>query len=390
MSTDFISIKDSKSSCCGCGACAAVCPAGAVTMEPDEYGALYPRLDPSACVKCGKCTDICSFGATVTVYPLAGYAAASRSEQVLSRSSSGGVFAELAAGFLRRGGCVAGAVMLFGDNGPRVEHRIVESESQMEQLQGSKYVQSDIGGVLLPIKKLLRDDRPVLFSGTPCQTAAVRKFCGDASGLYTMDLVCHGVPGAVLFGDYVRLLERKHKGHILSLTFRDKRYGAGKTGSFRLLRNGQTVDLPLPCPDSSYYSLFMDNELQRESCFSCPYASEERASDITAGDFWGIEKSCPSLLLSGGGSFDQSRGISCVLVNTEKGRELLDSVKDRLQTAQVHISDISAHNSQLRHPALMGKRKELTDRLYRIGGFPLVDSLFSLRKRLRRLRSRSG
>ena len=196
--------------CTGCGLCAQVCPFSAISIEKDLIGHRIPRIDPKACRDCRKCESLCPSNSPVTLHkPEAVFATANKNKAVLNHSSSGGVFSALAVEMFRRGGVVYGAAMEPDDRGElKVFHRRATDEKELDSLRGSKYMESDIGSAYRQAMEDLKAEKPVLFTGTPCQVAAMRAMAGEkAKGLYTADIICHGVAPQTMFRDYIQLLE---------------------------------------------------------------------------------------------------------------------------------------------------------------------------------------
>ena len=319
-----------KKDCCGCAACVNICPKFAITMEKDEIGQYYPRINDTLCVDCGACKRVCDFqrkdenrfGHQV----LSAYGAASKNESLIKKSASGGIFAQLASFFLETGGVVYGAAMLQDDK-LWVKHIRVEDKAQLYLIQGSKYIQSDIGDTYQQVKQDLVKGRQVLFSGTPCQAAALRSFLKqDYENLIVVDIVCHGVSTAQIFQDYISFLEKKKNIKITNFAFRDKSVGWGLDAKYEYLKKSKLKTQRLYYKLSSFYNYYEKAAISRENCYHCKYACPSRIGDITLGDFWGVEKNQPGCLRENGGIFDEKKGISFCLVNSQRGAELFLSL----------------------------------------------------------------
>lgn len=302
--------------CCGCGACAAVCPQGCIEMRRDENGFLYPETDADRCTDCGRCREAC-FGDLAASGETRTYAAAARDGAQRAAGTSGGVFSVLAADVLARGGAVLGAAF---DGDMSLRHVAVTEKEALAPLCGSKYVQSDITGVYDKIGAMLGAGRPVLFCGTPCQTAAVRQVFGAAEGLLLADVACHGVPSPRLLGKYVKELEARFGGKMTSLNFRDKRSGWESSSVTASFEGGG--EYCCPGASDSYTRLFLANLPLRLSCYYC-IGKERRAGDLTLGDFWGISKLLPD--------FERQGGVSLLIVRTAAGAAALERVRDALE-----------------------------------------------------------
>ena len=298
--------------CTGCGACVSVCPRGAVRMERDAEGFLYPAVDPALCVGCDLCEKRCPAGTAFPGEPSAfrGY---NTKEEVRARSSSGGVFSALAERTLKKGGAVFGAVF---SEGFAVEHVGAVSRDGVLPMLGSKYVQSSAADALRDAARLLGRDTPVLFSGTPCQIAGLYALLGEArpERLLTVDFVCHGVPSPGVFASYLDWLEREHGAAVEAYSFRDKRRGwkdfsaAARFGDGREYAAAQTED--------PFLLGFLRNLYLRPSCHACTALRHGgHAADVTLADLWGARELWPEE--------DDDRGLSLVFANTDKGRGAL-------------------------------------------------------------------
>lgn len=215
--------------CCGCTACASICPHDAITMHADVMGFKYPKVDESKCTDCSLCEKVCSFNdhydQSLNLPVSDAYAARHKEYDEVMKSRSGAAFVAISDVILDKGGVVYGV----GYNGHFVvAHKRASTKAERDEFRGSKYVQSDLDGIFQQVKNDLSDGLTVLFSGTPCQSAGLNSFIGKRlrRNLVLVDLVCHGVPGPYLWRDYVAYLERKHKDTICAVNFRDKeRFG---------------------------------------------------------------------------------------------------------------------------------------------------------------------
>lgn len=376
----------SKDRCCGCGGCEWICPKSAINMQEEDDGNIYPQIDVKKCVSCHLCVDHCAYqGEHQEVYPKKGYALVNNDIKMLNKSASGGAFSAIAENCLNNGFFICGSTMKY-DSGVYAEHTVLNDKKLVERLYGSKYTKSSLCKAFSAIDQLLKNNQKVLFSGLPCQVAQIKKmFSKHLQYLYTVDIVCHGAPSRKLFSDYIKWLEHKENGKVINFNFRDKTYGWGKFGS-ALIQDGDTIKkIELPQEKSSYYSFFMSGTIQRENCFSCPYAKAERCSDLTLGDYWGIEKFDPQLLKPNNGVLDERAGISAVLINTDKGMKLLEGIDATVISTDP--SKIILGNSQLRHPVPKGKMYDRVKKIYRKNGYAAVEGIFHTICRKRKIKS---
>lgn len=309
----MILIED-KSECCGCTACKHICPTNAITMLEDDEGFYYPKVNIANCINCSLCEQVCPIikGEKRDVHkPLSVYALKNKDIEARRTSQSGGAFVALADSILKRNGLVYGAGF---DKDLLVHHKRIVTKDDYKDVKGSKYVQSDIDKIYDEIEIDLKNGRLVLFSGTPCQVYGIKKYFshkGLGSNLYLCDLVCHGVPSPALYKDYLKYISRIYKKKIVSFHFRDTSLKWGEQGE-KITFNDKSVIR------NTYSTLYYQNIMLRPVCGHCPFAQMNRYSDITIGDYWGIENSHKD--------FKDDNGISLVIVNSKKGDMLYNSI----------------------------------------------------------------
>lgn len=370
----MITLYNDKKECCGCGACMNVCPKNAITMKSDGCGYSYPVIDVESCVECGACLKACGYQrGNCGNEPSDVYVASSKKEDVIMSSASGGIFSTIARKIVEEGGVVYGAAMIKENGVFAVRHIGVDNKSDLIQLAGSKYVQSETRYVFREIKSHLQKGREVLYSGTPCQCAGLRAYLKkDYPNLYVIDIICHGVPNIDMFNAYIKENFSQYKD-IRGFRFRDKTKGWDMTA--RLDYSGGSV--LIPGRTSSYFTLFLDGHIYRENCYSCIYACPQRVGDITIGDYWGIQKQHPELLKDG--RYSPRKGISCILVNTLNGEKLVDKASNDLNLDKSEFRKVSARNEQLVKPSKEGVlRKEILD-LYSRKGYKAVEQLYKVK-----------
>ena len=350
-------------SCTGCHSCEQICTTKAIKLESNGDGFMYPSIS-DACIYCGLCSKFCHTLKDVqSCFPNSGYAAYLRDTSTLMNSTSGGVFWSMASYILSLKGIVIGC-----KESPAgfVAHTIIDKIEDLYQLQGSKYVESDLGAVYSTVKELILNDVVVLFSGTPCQVAGLKTFLGrDYNHLFTIDIVCHGVPSQTLYRDYLKWEETKNQGRIESFSFRSKlKHGWSLTYRIGIKRNNKTIEKEHLATLSPYYYQFLQGMNYRESCYSCKYAKNERVSDVTLGDFWGIENVDSEM--------NNLNGVSAVLINTQQGNILWKACAKDLEYKSVNVNSIISHNGQLRTPSKRPAERDMYYRDWSTKGFNYV------------------
>lgn len=324
--------------CCGCTACASICAHDAITMKPDALGFLYPEVDKDKCVDCGLCEKVCAFNdhydTSLNLEKPLAYGARHKDMNEVETSRSGAAFIAISDYILEQGGVVYGAG--YTDHF-RVVHKRATTKEERDEFKGSKYVQSDMTGVFRQVKKDLRDGLTVLFSGTPCQTAGLKSYIGKNLKLILVDIICDGVPSPRFFADYIKYLEHKYNHSISVFLFRDK-------AKFGWASHNETASFgEFEISSYKYTYIFYKRILTRDSCGACKYTNLRRPSDITLADFWGYERSCSSLN-------NDNKGISLLLVNTDKGKQLFNDAKEKMITQKVEIEEALQPNLINTHP----------------------------------------
>lgn len=310
-----------KYNCSGCMACMEICPQKAIIMEPDAFGFLYPTILQKKCINCNLCLKVCPFN---TEYdksqnlnkPIC-YGARNKVLDEIKTSRSGGVFVSISKWALEKKGIVYGAGY---DNRFNVKHIRVDNIKDLSLLKGSKYVQSNLQYIYPLVETDLKKNLIVVFSGTPCQTAALHSYLSfkhiPQDNLYLIDVVCHGVPSTYIWRDYFHYIESKYKNKIVGVNFRDKSiFGwAWHEESFMFANKPKIYR-------NSYTSLFYTHLSIRYSCFNCKFANIQRPSDISLADFWEWKKCLPEAFHT------DNLGISQILLNTNKGVFLFNEIK---------------------------------------------------------------
>lgn len=304
--------KVSIDNCTGCCLCQNVCPTNAISMRENQEGFIYPFVESSKCVECGKCLRYCPVENPEynnDENPVCH--AINATNEIRKNAASGGVFSAFAELLLNNGGVIYGAA--YNDDFS-VEFKKAENLQELAKLKGSKYIQSKADNVYSNVKNSLSAGKRVLFGGCPCQVAALYKYLdnSDITNLYTMDIVCHGVPSPKVLQKYLK--ENFAGKKIRKLDFRDKSVYGWSSGINVYFEDG-TVYRRLHTEDS-FYKAFLPCICLRKSCANCKFSRLPRQADLTIGDFWGIEHFDKSL--------NDHKGTSVVLVNNKKGREIIE------------------------------------------------------------------
>lgn len=334
----MINIRD-KHKCCGCKACVQRCPKSCISLVTDECGFYYPKVNLNKCIDCGLCEAVCPvINKGVARLPIDQYWGVNKDEEIRMTSSSGGIFYAIATEIIRQGGYVAGAV--FNEKW-LAQHVVTDSIKGLTAFKGSKYIQSDICQVYLETEKLLKSGKKVLFSGTPCQVAGLKGFLRKPyENLLCVDIVCHGVPSPMVWKDYVTEITGKtsYWKYIDSITFKDKSKSWGQYALDIRFHDdkGKGEVLNQSTKENMYTVCFLRNYTLRPSCFECPAKAGRSGSDITLGDFWGINSFYPEL--------NDEKGSSVVMCYTEKGIELL-------KRQNIAVKGISYHEATVYNPA---------------------------------------
>ncbi len=324
----------SNDKCTGCGACRNICPVNAIIMQHDSKGFLRPQIS-TKCVMCGKCIAVCSaiVKADEKDTVKKGYAVKNINEKDRYSSSSGGFFSVITNYVLNLQGSVYGAV--FGEN-YQVQHSRAVTHADVCRMKGSKYVQSDTSDIYMLLENDLRSGKWVLFTGTPCQCAGVKKFLVHKQicieKLILLDVICHGVPSPLVWKLYVQWQKAKY-GTIDEIRFRDKRFGSEHYGL--LVKHGNHEYCKKDMQDP-YIHIFCKDLAVRDSCKDCIYKKKNRGTDITMGDFPDARKKL--------GSFCDSKGISFIMLNSHKGEQIYESVQGNLEIMQMNMKMYTQSN----------------------------------------------
>lgn len=350
-------VKNDPKSCSACGLCLTVCKNDAIAMREGEDGFFYPHIDEKKCTSCNACRSICPFerafldrGAAEQAKEAYAY---KHDASVCKASSSGGFFTALSDYVLSQNGVIYGAVF---DPDFRVVHIRAEDVSGRDRMRGSKYVQSDLSEVYQTIREDVKGGRLVLFTGVPCQCAAIQRYIGTPrpQNLIVMDLICHGVMSYSFFEQYLRgICPNASLKELKNFNFRDKDLGWQSVSA--TFASGERYH----SPSDYFYQAFATDSLQRTSCFRCPFAAGNRFGDFTVGDYWGIQKHHPD--------FYEDTGVSLVLVNTESGKSLLGALPGEFLALQ--RNEYIHYQPTLSHPTTFKDRSAKIRKYYGRHGY---------------------
>lgn len=313
-----------KYDCYGCYACKEICPVNAISMVEDQEGFRYPVVDKDKCIDCGACSKVCIRKVNQKIeytkeYPKV-YCAMNKREDVRLKSSSGAVFPELARFVIEeKKGYVVGVKY---DKDMNVVSSIADNMEDVKAFYGSKYVKSNFEGIFPRIRDLLKENKTVLYSGLPCECAALRSYLRkDYENLYICEILCHAAPSPKIYRQYIEHLQKKYKSRVVNLTFRNKSTGwlIHKCSMIVEFENGK--NLKVNARKNNYFRAFLNDYISRPSCSFCDFTYHNRVGDLTIGDFWGIKEIDPSM-------FDD-KGVSLVTINNDKGSKMWDNIKDK-------------------------------------------------------------
>ena len=335
-----------RTKCCGCNACTNICPKDAITMQENKNGFLYPIINQKNCINCNLCKSVCPIlNKKKEDKRIVAYACYNNNLEERINSSSGGIFILIAKEIIRKNGVVFGASF---DNNFDVIHSYAENEKDLRKFMGSKYTQSAIGISFKKVKFFLDNGRYVLFSGTPCQIAGLKSYLKkEYDKLYTQDIICHGVPSPKVWRKYLEYQKDINKENIKNISFRNKEQG---WPLYRMKISFDTTAYSREASNDLYMKAFLSNLCLRDSCYDCKFKKNNRNSDITLADYWGIEKVHPYF-------FDEN-GISLVIINSKKGNKIFDSVKNNMKYIETNIEKAIEYNPSFINSVKMNKNQK--------------------------------
>lgn len=336
--------NDNKYLCSGCTACKAVCPVDAIEMVRDEEGFKYPKINKEKCIDCNLCKNVCpNVKKSSENEMIEAHGAKLKDLEGRKTSRSGGAFIAISDYILNQNGIIYGSVL---NRDFSVSHSRATNKEERDLFKGSKYVQSDMNDTIKQVIEDLKNGHKVLFSGTPCQVggviAAVPKKLQD--NLFTIDILCHGVPSNMVYEEFLKYIEEKENKKIKEFIFRDKSFGWSTHYETFIFEDNSKITTEF------FRNLFYGHNVLRPSCFKCNYANVNRPADITIADFWGVDEIAPE--------FHDETGVSLAIINSEKGKEIFENVKDDYDTAPCSLENCIKYAYTLRHPTEEPEERE--------------------------------
>lgn len=340
--------KLEKAECVGCKACSDICPKDAIFFETDKEGFWYPRIDKKKCIDCNLCERVCPHinipNNTDFEQPLI-FAAYSLNSEIRYKSTSGGIYYELAKAFIDAGGYIVGCV--YDSDFKGAHHVIGNTLEDLKHIMGSKYFQSDTENIYEKVKKILGTGKKVLFCGAPCQTAALLNYVGEKKdNLYTVDFICRGINSPLAYKMFIKELERKYNSTIKEVHFKDKSKGWVNLGTRVEFENGKKY-FQTKHMDPWVSAFIFGNLYMRPSCHNCDYKQLPRKSDISLGDFWGLDFTID----------EGKKGVSIIMVNNSKGKELLEMCKRQIWCEQHTLREACEGNGAILNVSPIGEKR---------------------------------
>lgn len=393
MKSQMINITN-KQTCCGCGACVQKCPKQCMTLMEDNQGFLYPLVDMASCIDCGLCEKVCPFlNPADSRKPIQTLAAVNKNEEIRMKSSSGGIFTLLAEKIIDEGGVVFGARF---DDEWQVTLDFTETKEGLAAFRGSKYVQARTGETYNSCEQFLKEGRKVLYSGTSCQIAGLKKFLRkEYDNLLAVEIVCHGVPSSKVWKNYIETIIRPKgvagkntvssslnvKSVITDISFRDKGFGWKKYGfvirgksaskadknSVSSSVNTNNIIIQEPFSDNLYMKTFLKNLCLRPSCYDCQVKSGRSGADIALADFWGYDLLQERL-------WNDDKGVSLVLAYTAHGKKVLHLIQNQREETYEYALK---YNSAIEHCVARNQYVDQFWQMFELNGFKDINKLLS-------------
>lgn len=370
MSYDIYSQLEEEKACVGCLACVQICPKKCMNVEYKE-GFCYPKMKHlNDCIQCNQCALVCPVSKTNIKLDkkVKAYAAFSKNENLREESSSGGIFSEIAMQILSQDGVVYGAAY---DEQFEVKHCCIDRAEDLWKLRGAKYAQSNLDSIFPDVLGKLQNGKKVLFSGTPCQVAGLKAFLRkEYANLYLVDFICHGVPSPMAWKAYIEYRSRNDANGKLpiAVNLRSKETGWSRYQYSNVFQYEDGKTYSVKSSDSLFMKLFVGDYISRPSCENCQFKGYHRDSDITLGDFWGIWDIAPEM--------DDNKGTSAVLIQSAKGADLWNTIRENVKAKEVDLKEISLQNPSILYSSKANpKRDEVLEKI-RNGKIGECEALF--------------
>lgn len=345
----------SEEKCTGCMACYNACPKKTIKIEQNEKGFYVPKIEHAACIECELCKKVCPQVNAAKVNDVKEvYAAWNKNEEQRIKSSSGGIATLFYERCLYQNGVVFGVEFVKN----KAVFTKVTAGSEVNKLRGSKYIQAYVGDIYKEVKEELKKGVEVLFIGTPCQVAGLKKYLNEIEypNLLTVDILCHGAPSPKIFQEYTQ----HFNSPINSINFRNKDHN-WTTFNMELNFDNGTTYKESKLTDK-YMRGFLGDLITNDVCENCQYTSQARVSDITLGDFWGYISESKKYR-------NTEKGISLVMINTEKGQEAFEGIKNNIEYTRKTFEEASHGNKILIKPFKHSPKYEEFWNYYRENGY---------------------
>lgn len=351
MQEKFVKILNKKD-CTGCRACEQICPVNAIKMMEDDEGFLNPKVDEDKCINCGLCRKTCGqierYSNIDKLKEQLFFGMKPKDVEIAQKSTSGGIAYLISKLIIGQKGIVVGSAY---DKNLMPKQVIVSNIDDLQKIRGSKYVTSDTNDTFSQVKRILEEGKEVLYVGVPCQIGGLKKYLkNDYENLYTIDIICHGVPSQKIFKKYLDYEENRLGEKIISYNARSKNKVDWGRGYCAEIRTNKKVKFSKADFDP-YYTAFLNGSLCRECCYVCKYANLNRVGDITLGDLWGIEQFDYD--------FYDKNGVSLAVVNTVKGKKLFDMIKNFIEYRNYNEKQVTKFNGNLKHPTSRPQKRDI-------------------------------